>query len=51
MKDFTYYAPTRMVFGKDSHKQVGALIREYGYGSRAGHLGLAGLCFMVFHRA
>ena len=31
MNNFTYYAPTRMVFGKDTHKQVGALIKEYGY--------------------
>lgn len=31
MLNFEFYAPTRMIFGKDTHKNVGALIREYGY--------------------
>ncbi|MCR4583075.1 MAG: iron-containing alcohol dehydrogenase, partial [Prevotella sp.] len=30
MKDFTYYAPTRVVFGRESEEQLPALIRQYG---------------------
>lgn len=30
MKDFTYYAPTQVVFGKQSEDQVGRLIKKYG---------------------
>ena len=28
MNNFTYYAPTKVVFGKDTDKQVGKLVRE-----------------------
>ena len=28
--EFTYYAPTRVVFGKDTEKQVGTLVKEQG---------------------
>lgn len=28
--DFTYYTPTRVVFGKDTEKQVGTLVKEQG---------------------
>jgi len=31
MLDFTYYAPTKMHFGKDKHKEVGAIIAGYGF--------------------
>ena len=31
MKDFTYYAPTKMIFGKDKEKTVGDVIKSYGY--------------------
>lgn len=31
MQDFMYYAPTKVYFGKDKHKEVGKIIREYGY--------------------
>ena len=31
MRDFTYYAPTRVFFGKEKHKEVGKIIKEYGY--------------------
>ena len=31
MKDFTYYAPTKIYFGKGKHKDVGKIIKEYGY--------------------
>ncbi len=30
MKDFTYYAPTQVVFGADSEKQTGKLVKQYG---------------------
>ncbi|MBR6264658.1 MAG: iron-containing alcohol dehydrogenase [Prevotella sp.] len=30
MKDFNYYAPTEVVFGKQSEEQVASLIRKYG---------------------
>ena len=31
MQNFEFYAPTRMIFGKDTHKQVGKLVKEYGF--------------------
>ncbi len=31
MLDFTYYAPTKVFFGKDKHKAVGEIIRGYGF--------------------
>lgn len=31
MLDFTYYAPTKVHFGKDKHKNVGQIIKEYGF--------------------
>ena len=31
MLDFTYYAPTKVIFGKDTHKKVGEVIKSYGY--------------------
>lgn len=31
MLDFTYYTPTKVIFGKDSHKKVGEIIKDYGY--------------------
>ncbi len=31
MRDFTYYAPTKVYFGKDKQKMVGEIIKEYGY--------------------
>ena len=30
MKDFTYYAPTRIVFGKESEEKLPLLIQQYG---------------------
>ena len=30
MKDFNYYAPTEVVFGKKSEEQVAQLVRKYG---------------------
>lgn len=31
MKDFIYYAPTKVFFGKDKHKDIGKIVKEYGY--------------------
>ena len=31
MQNFEFYAPTRMIFGKDTHKQVGKLVKEEGF--------------------
>ncbi len=31
MKDFIYYAPTKVFFGKDKEKEVGEIISSYGY--------------------
>ncbi len=30
MKNFNYYAPTQVVFGRDTEKQVGELVKKYG---------------------
>jgi len=30
MKDFNYYAPTQVVFGRESEEQVAALVKQYG---------------------
>ena len=31
MRDFIYYTPTKVIFGKDKHKEVGNIIKEYGF--------------------
>ena len=31
MLDFIYYAPTKVIFGKDKEKEVGSIIKGYGY--------------------
>lgn len=31
MLDFIYYTPTKVFFGKDKHKEVGKIIKDYGY--------------------
>ena len=30
MKDFNYYSPTEVVFGKESEKAIGKLVKKYG---------------------
>lgn len=30
MRDFTYYAPTEVVFGRESEEQVAFLVKKYG---------------------
>lgn len=31
MLDFLYYAPTKVFFGREKHKEVGKIIKEYGF--------------------
>jgi len=31
MNDFMYYTPTKVYFGKNTHKNIGKIIKEYGY--------------------
>ncbi len=31
MLDFLYYAPTKVYFGKDKHKEIGKIIKDCGY--------------------
>lgn len=31
MQNFEFYAPTRMIFGKDTEKEIGKVLKEYGY--------------------
>lgn len=30
MKDFNFYRPTRIIFGKDAEKEVGKEVKKYG---------------------
>ena len=30
IKDFNFYAPTRVVFGRDSEKKIGELVKSNG---------------------
>ena len=30
MNNFTFYSPTKFVFGKDTENQAGALVKEFG---------------------
>lgn len=30
MKDFTYYAPTEVIFGPDTESRVGELVKKWG---------------------
>ncbi len=39
MENFQYYTPTRVIFGRDTQHQVGALIRSYGYQKILFHYG------------
>ena len=31
MRNFEFLSPTKIIFGKETHKQVGSVIRSYGY--------------------
>ena len=39
MKNFEFCAPTRMIFGRDTHLQVGKIIKEYGFQKVLVHFG------------
>lgn len=39
MNNFEFYTPTRMIFGKDTHLQVGKLVKEYGFKKVLVHFG------------
>ncbi len=39
MQNFEYYAPTRMIFGRDTHLQVGKIVKEYGFHKVLVHFG------------
>ena len=39
MEAFQYYTPTKVIFGKDTHKQVGQVIRSYGFHKVLFHYG------------
>lgn len=39
MENFNYYAPTKVVFGKDTEQQVGALVKEQGCKKALVHYG------------
>ena len=30
MENFTFYSPTKFVFGKDTENQAGAMVKEFG---------------------
>ena len=39
MKNFTYYTPTKVIFGKDGEETVGRLVQEHGCGKVLLHYG------------
>ena len=39
MNNFTFYTPTKVFFGKDTHLQVGEIIRSYGFSKILLHFG------------
>ena len=39
MKDFNFYAPTRVVFGRESEEKLPQLIQQYGGGKVLVHYG------------
>ncbi len=39
MKDFNYYSPTEVVFGKESEKAIGKLVKKYGASKVLVHYG------------
>lgn len=39
MENFEFYTPTRMIFGKGTHLQVGKIIKEYGFKNVLVHFG------------
>ena len=39
MQNFEFYTPTKMIFGKDTHKNVGKIIKDYGFSRILLHYG------------
>ena len=39
MQNFDFYTPTSMIFGKDTKKQVGKIVKEYGFKKVLVHFG------------
>ncbi|MGN0373195.1 MAG: iron-containing alcohol dehydrogenase [Enterocloster sp.] len=39
MENFEFFTPTRMIFGKDTHLQVGRIVKEYGFKKVLVHFG------------
>ena len=39
MNNFEFYTPTRVIFGKDTHLQVGKIVAEYGFQKVLVHFG------------
>ncbi len=39
MNNFEYYVPTKVMFGRDTHKQAGAVIQKYGFHKIMVHYG------------
>ena len=39
MKDFTYYAPTHVEFGRESEQKIGSLVKKFGGESVLIHYG------------
>lgn len=39
MNNFEFYTPTRIIFGKDTHLQVGKIVAEYGFQKVLVHFG------------
>ena len=39
MLNFEYHVPTRIIFGKDTHKNAGSIIKEYGFSRILLHYG------------
>jgi alcohol dehydrogenase YqhD (iron-dependent ADH family) len=40
MRNFEFLSPTKIIFGKETHKQVGSVIRSYGYKKVLIHYGM-----------
>ena len=39
MNNFEFYTPTRMIFGRGTHLQVGKIVKEYGFKKVLVHFG------------
>lgn len=39
MENFEFFTPTRMIFGRDTHLQVGSIIKKYGFKKVLVHVG------------